>query len=67
MIIRQGGRIYCNTPETSPDWECFRPAKDCDYGEDVVTFKGIDGRWKYETSFNPMDIVAMVVNECKND
>ena len=48
MVIRQNGRIYSNTPETSPEWERFRLANDYERGEDVVTFKGMQGRWKYD-------------------
>lgn len=67
MIIKNAGRIYINTREASPEWECFRPAKECEHGENVVTINGIQGRWKYETSIDPVAIVAMVATECCSD
>lgn len=65
MIIKQSDRVYTNTPETSPEWERFRPAKDCDCGEDVVKFKSIPGRWKYDGSVTPTEILKIVLDACK--
>lgn len=67
MVIRQNGRIYSNTPETSPEWERFRPANDNECGEDVVRFKGMDGKWKYDGSVTPLEIVSIVLEACKEE
>lgn len=67
MIIRQSNRIFTNTPETSPEWECFRSANENERGEDVVTFKGIAGRWKFYESVSPLEIVGMVLRACKTE
>lgn len=65
MIIKQSDRIYTNTPEASPEWERFRPANDYERGEDVVTFKCIQGRWKYDGSVTPIEILKIVLEACK--
>lgn len=65
MVIRQNDKIYSNTPETSPEWERFRLASEHEWGEDVVKFKGIDGRWKYDGSVTPTEILKIVLDACK--
>lgn len=67
MIIRYHNRIFTNTPEASPQWECFRPAKECEHGGDVVTFKGIAGRWKFVESLTPLEIMGMVLTVCNDE
>lgn len=65
MIIKAGRRVYTNTPEASPEWECFRPANENEHGEDVVKFKAMTGRWKYETSVSLLEVMEIVLSACK--
>jgi hypothetical protein len=64
MLIRRCGRIYVSTPEASPNWECFIPAEDQEHGDNVVTFKGIGGRWMFEEEVTPHEVLSMVLSAC---